>query len=186
MPRKEDREAQAAERAQLAADLERAGHVRIPPGRESTVKERVEYIIAAMSDCTWNGFASRAPLVELWGVTDSTIRNYSAEAWRALKLDPQGLAEHRQALASWVSKQRERAASMVNENTGLPDWSGARGWTELECKLLDIEIDTKRVEMTGKDGGPISVTLDDIDTALKTAAENAAPDADRESSKDEG
>lgn len=188
MSRSEEREAQLDEHRRRTAEIERTSRARPPPGRESSVKERVDYILDEMSEGRWDGYASRAPLATLWCVADSTVRNYSSEAWRALKLDKQALDEKRQTLASWVSKQRERAATMVSFNTGLPDWNGARGWAELECKLLDIEIDTKRVEMTGKGGGPIAVSLDDIEAALKTAGENAAADAnpESESNKDEG
>lgn len=45
--------------------------------------DRVEYVIGLMTDRVWNPDTSRSlqkALSEAWGVTQSTIRNYSAEA----------------------------------------------------------------------------------------------------------
>jgi len=187
--RKKSREQEGREEANRAADAEydfATGETsRAVPGTDSTKEERIAYIVGEMSALRWNGYETRLPLTWAWGVGDSAIRAYAAEASRSLAIDPEEREAHRQALAKWVGLQRERASRMVNTVTGLPDFSAVFKGAELEAKLSKIELDNRKVELTGKDGGPIMAGLAPIimipperaddDDSSKLEVEEAAP-----------
>lgn len=146
------------------------------PDRNAGTSARIAHIVAVMSRGRWDGFPSRVPLAQAWGISDSRVRQFAAEASRMLYSidDPAELDQKRRTLATITAQQRERAAKMISRKTELPDFGSVAKFIELEAKLLGIPIDNKRVELTGKDGGPLAVSLDDVDEALHAAAENDA------------
>lgn len=155
--------AQQKERAEREEAFPNGEEPTLPPipDRRCGTPKRIAYIVAVMAAGQWNGYVTRAKLAEAWGISDSRVRQYSAEASRMLYADddPEELAQKRRSLAAWVAAQRERAARMTSFVTGLPDFGAALKATELEAKLLGIEFESKRrVELTGKNGGPVDLT----------------------------
>lgn len=128
-----------------------------PPGPESKVDQRVEHCWLLMSRGLWRNYATRVELSAAWGVADTTIRDYAAEASRRLRLEPEELdaAKVRHRLA--CEDLRQQALTTFNEVTGMPDFGAALKATELAAKFEGVEIDAKqKIELTGKDGGPIT------------------------------
>jgi len=147
----------------------------IPP-KSSTTEQRIQYIVQVMAMARWEGYVSRAPLAAAWGISDSRVRQYSAEASRTLYADdPQEREENRQQLAASMRRLRDQASRMIDQRSALPDFRSVIAAAELEAKLLGIEIDSKRrVELTGKGGSALVVTLDAVDAALQAAQKNVA------------
>lgn len=114
---------------------------RPPPDRASSTVERVRYIADEMAGGRWDGYNSRAPLAEIWGITDSTVRNYSAEAHRLCEFEPQEILERRRSLGAFVAVQRARASRMVSRVTGLPDFGSVLRAAELEAKFIGIDLE---------------------------------------------
>jgi hypothetical protein len=166
----------AADAAAASALLKSADDASVPPipDKRSGVKTRVAYVVALMSAGKYNGYVSRQPMAKTWGVSDSVVRNYTAEAHRLLTTDDPGELEHRRnSLSAFLAKRREEAAVVVDSRSGIPDYKAVATLTELEAKLLGIPLAPVKVEHTGKDGGPIALTLDDVDAALDAADKNA-------------
>jgi hypothetical protein len=115
-----------------------------PPPRASKTLERVRYIADEMSAGRWDGYATRVPLAEVWGVTDSRVRDYAAEAHRLIAADPQELLERRRSFAGWAALQRQRASSMVNQQTGLPDFGNAVKVAEFEAKCIGLDLEPEK------------------------------------------
>jgi len=111
-------------------------------------------------------YATRAELSEVWGVSDSAIKNYAAEASRNLKMDAAELEQDRIAHAAFVREIRDRAATEVNVVTGLPDFAAALKADEMIGKWEGHNL-AQRIELTGKDGGPI----ENVDVSKMTDAE---------------
>ena len=108
---------------------------------QSSKEDRVLFIVEEMAHGRWDGYASRAAIAEACGLAEATIRHDSAEAHRIVAYDPQEREEKRRSLAAFIAKQRERASEMVNMITGLPDFGAMCKATELEAKLVGIELD---------------------------------------------
>lgn len=91
-----------------------------------------------------------------WGVVDSTIRDYAAEASRRLRLEPEEIeaAKVRHAIA--CEDVRKQALTTFNAITGLPDFGAALKAIDLTAKFEGVEVEKTRLELTGKDGGPIT------------------------------
>lgn len=181
-PKRQKRSKKAERRAKEAEDRIEdtvAGWPPIPDKRSST-ETRVRFIIGLMADGKWECYLSRAPLAQAWGVSDSRIKQYSAEAFRRLNFDdPAEIAERRISLVRWVAKLRERAARATNDVTGLPEWADCLKAVELEAKLLGIEIDSKRrLEVTSPDGlglAELFVRLDEKPASTPPEEPQASP-----------
>jgi hypothetical protein len=144
------------------------------PGLDSTVAERVGWCIYLMTQPDgWNGYLTRAELVMVWEVDDSTVRRYAAEASRTLALDEDGREQAKLAHAAALLATSRRAENTFNAMTGMPDFASAIKARETAAKFQGIVLATG-VEVTGKGGGPVAMTLDDVDEALKAAHANAA------------
>lgn len=113
------------------------------PGPNSSVEERVSYITWLMSRGEWHCWASRKPLIEVWGITDDRCRQLAAEANRRLALDAEDLAQMRASHAAWCMRLRKRAARMRNQATGLPDFASALKAVELAAKFQGIDLEPK-------------------------------------------
>lgn len=126
-----------------------------PPGPESEVAERVNHCWLLMAKGLWNFYASRAELGTLWGVTDSTMRNYAAEAGRRFRMDPdEAEAAKLEHVLSCRRIMRDALAS-ISKVTELPDFMAALKADERIAKYRGIDSEKTKVELTGKDGGPI-------------------------------
>lgn len=159
-----------------ARAYEERGDVPPPPGPESTVQERVEYIANEMVLGRWDGYISRAPLAKAWALTDSRVQQIATEAHRLVAYDPQQREEKRMALAAFVAQQRERAAAMKNRITGLPDFAAALKAAELEAKFVGIEFEEQvvRDEVAMR----IVVEADDAPAAPAPSESSAPPDSE--------
>jgi len=149
------------------------------PGLVSTRAERVAWCIQLMASGYWSGYASRLPLTMLWEVDDSTVRHYAAEASRTLALDDDGREQAKITHAAALLDMSRRAENTFNAMTGMPDFASAIKARETAAKFQGIVLATG-VELTGKGGGPVELSLDDVDEALRSARDNA-----REAAEDE-
>lgn len=142
-----------------------------------SVAERVAHIIQLMSEGRYEGAATRLVLAQKWNVSDDVVRTNAAEAHRQLSADPEEVVRQKASLAAFCGRMREQAATKRNKVTGLADVSAALKAAELQAKFMGIDIEpAKKVELTGSGGGPVSVTLDEVDSALQAAEQNGAPD----------
>lgn len=145
-------------RARELDEQVKAGSIPAPPGLESTVEERVSFIADEMASGRWEAYASRAILAKAWGIGDERVRQLASEAHRLVAFDPEERDRKRASLAAFCAKTRDRASTMLNDITGLPDFGSALKAAELEAKFIGIELaTTNKVEVTGKDGGPLSL-----------------------------
>lgn len=143
------------------------------PSKGSPTTEKVAYITDLMVAGEWNGYATRAMLCEAWNHSDETVRRHAAEAHRRLELDEELIKQTRSAHAVFCERIQREALAMTSHITGLPDFGAALKATELAAKFRGIDIDSaKRIEISGKNGGAITVTLGDVDAALDAAQQN--------------
>lgn len=170
MPGRPAARARAASRAILGP----GPHHKNAPNKDAPVEHRVAFIAEEMAKLNWHGFISRVELAERWGLAEGSIRNYAAEAHRLLKRDPEEMEGRRAELAAACDVVRHHAMTHKNRMTSLPDYGAALKAMELGARFEGIDIDTRKVELTGKNGGAITVSLDDIDKALAVGAENAS------------
>lgn len=171
MPRKKDAPASpVSSRARVGK--KKRSVAKAPPAA------RVAEIRRLMSEGRYEGAATRLQLAEKYGVGEAAIMRDAAEAHHQLAADPEEVARQKASLAAFCGRMREQAATNRNEVTGLADVSSALKAAELQAKFMGIDIEpAKKVELTGAGGGPVSVTLDEVDTALQAAEQNAAPNA---------
>jgi hypothetical protein len=127
---------------------------------------RIAWIVDRMRELAWPVFphslAYRQRLAIAWGVSESTVRDYSAEAHRVIQLDPVDRAMVAYDIARTMDAITQDALATVNEQTGLPDYASAiRAQTE-KARFLGAEP-PKEVKVTGS----VSLaTLDELRRAL--------------------
>lgn len=130
-----------------------------PPERErssgETVEERVRHIADLMTSAKYNGYVTRSKLAKDWGISESTVRNYAAEAHRLVSFDPEERERMRITLAAQARKTWERASVMRSTHTGLPDFPSVISAIKLEATMIGLDVETRRIELSGKNGGPI-------------------------------
>jgi hypothetical protein len=104
-----------------------------------TREQRVRHIAQLMARGEWlNSYSRRCELAASWGVTESAIKHYSAEAHRLLAFDPDERDELRTTLANRMLNIAEDAFARQNEVTGLPDYRSAIQALELFAKFASI------------------------------------------------
>jgi len=137
----------------------------IPPltGKDDK-SARIAWIVDRMRELSWPVFphslAYRQRLAMAWGVSESTVRDYSAEAHRVIQLDPVDRAMVAYDIARTMDAITQDALATVNEQTGLPDYGSAiRAQTE-KARFLGAEP-PKEHKVTG------SVSLASIDELRK-------------------
>ncbi len=160
---------------QLLAGHHAESRARVRPGPESSVVDRVAWCRHLMVAWEWYGASTRRELSALWGVAESTVMNYSAEAHRSIQRSPEELESERLVHASNAERIMLDAYSRASNITGLPDYSAALKANEQAAAFKGLELKAK-VELTGKDGGPIETKsgYDDILTKLARIASDAA------------
>jgi len=125
---------------------------------------RVAWIVDRMRELTWPVFPEslryRQRLAMVWGVSESTIRDYSAEAHRVVELDPIDRAQMSYDIARKMDAISEDALATINEQTGLPDYGSAIRALEAKARFLGAEP-PKEHKVTG------SVSLATIDELRK-------------------
>ncbi len=128
-----------------------------PPAADSEPAERIDYIVQIMARVEWDGYLTRVELAKAWGVTDETVRRYAAEANRRFELDEDEKKQAQLQASLSFQKLHLQALTTFNEQTGMPDFGNAIKARELAVKYQGVVVDEpkKRVELTGKDGGPI-------------------------------
>ncbi len=145
-----------------------------PPGPDSDVQTRVGWCTHLMATGYWSGRKSHKELAEAWNCAVSTVESYAAEASRRLTLDPKALEVERALHAAYCDRIRCEALESVSQVTGLPDYGNALKAVELGARFRGLIDDKRTVELTGKGGGPVAVTFDEIDAALAAADMNAS------------
>lgn len=149
------------------------------PSKDSPIADKVEHITHLMVTGEWRGYATRAQLCEVWSCADETCRRYAAEAHRRLELDEELLQQERVAHAVFCARIQREALATYNVVTGMPDFTAALKATELAAKFRGIELDNRKVELTGRGGGPIALSLEDLETAIAAGEANVADDPDK-------
>lgn len=128
---------------------------------------RVAWIADLMRALMWpvwpDALTYRQKLGIAWGVSESTIRDYAAEAHRVVALDPQDRLEMALDIARKMDAISEDALATINEQTGLPDYGSAIRALEAKAKFLGAEP-PKEVKLTG------SVSLASIDELRKAVS----------------
>jgi hypothetical protein len=104
-----------------------------------TRESRVRHIAQLMSRGEWlNSYRMRCELAAEWGVTESAIRGYSAEAHRLLATDPEERKQLRDALANTFLSIAAEARARTSSVTGLPDMQSALKALELYAKFASV------------------------------------------------
>lgn len=118
--------------------------------------ERVDQIVQLMASGRYDGAATRFELAAKWGVTEATVRHATAEAHRRLKADPEETERLKLSLAQYCAEMKRAAATDRNLTTGLLDINGGIKAAEAQAKFMGIELEPKRIELTGKGGTPLA------------------------------
>jgi hypothetical protein len=87
--------------------------------------DRIHYVADLMASAVWNERTSRRlqkDLGEAWGVSPSTIRNYSTEAGRAIRT---AIVERRASIAQRAIDRLERIAAQDPMHAGVQGLPGA-------------------------------------------------------------
>ena len=112
-----------------------------------TKERRVEAVYRLILD-GWTSAQIRANVRD-WKLTDSQVRRYIAEAWERIEaVNEVELSEHkRRAVAAHYQMLRE--AKTIKEKATV--------WAALS-RLMGLDA-PKAVEISGKDGGPLSIQM---------------------------
>jgi hypothetical protein len=136
--------------------------VKAPPSDIPELEDksaRVGWIVDRMRELSWprwpESLKYRQRLAAAWGVAESTVRDYSAEAHRTVELDPVDKSMVAEDIARTLDAIAQDALATVNEVTGLPDYGSAIRALEAKAKFLGAEP-TKQVHVTG------TVSLEDL------------------------
>jgi len=133
-----------------------------------TVAKRVRYIMSLMASGEWlRSRFYRLELAELWGVTDSAIKLYSAEASRALEFDPEETAQLKAQLAATFLRLAKAAEMNVNQITGQSDLKTAIDAMRLYGDYAGC--DPRTVGPSAATGPAVMVTLNCNDGIAKAA-----------------
>jgi hypothetical protein len=127
----------------------------LPPPRESPTADKVAHCVRLMIRGQWRGYLTRHQLSEAWGYSDDTVSRLAAEASRRFKLDPEQIEQEKIAHAMAFERIERRALRMCSHVTGLPDFANAIKARLEMAHFQGIADGPKRLELTGKDGGPI-------------------------------
>lgn len=153
-PRNPPRDAPIAPAIEPPSDIPALGDAR----------DRVGWIVDRMRDLSWpvwpQSLRFRQRVAEAWGISESTVRNYTAEAHRVVELDAVDRAQVAQDIARQLDAVAQDALSCVNEVTGLPDYPSVIRALESRAKFLGAEP-SREVKLSG------TVSLASIDELRK-------------------
>lgn len=134
-------------------------------------RDRVAWIVSLMRELAWPAWPEslrfRQRVAEVWGISESTVRNYTSEAHRFVELDAVDRAQVAQDIARQLDAVAQDALSCVNEVTGLPDYPSVIRALETKAKFLGAEP-SKEVKLTG------TVSLASIDELRKAVDDDGA------------
>lgn len=144
----------------------------------TTPDARRDFIAHLMAQDLWPSYPEsvrfRTLLQAAWGVGDSSVRKYAAEAHRLLAFSPDERDQMRAELARRFAGYAQVAMANRNNVTGLPDIPSAIKATELVGKYLGLEPETKI-----QHGGSIALdTLDDLRERMAQVSSAEAVDGD--------
>ena len=91
-----------------------------------------------MATGAYSGYPTRLLLSETWGVTDSAIRKYAAEAHRAVGADSEEKKWLQASMAALCQDVRRRAATTFSTATGMPDFKAELDAIELAAEFLAL------------------------------------------------
>lgn len=132
-------------------------------------RDRVAWIVDRMRDLSWPVWPAslrfRQRIAEAWGISESTVRNYTAEAHRVVELDAVDRAQVAQDIARQLDAVAQDALASVNEVTGLPDYPSVIRALESKAKFLGAEP-SKEVKLSG------TVSLASIDELRKAVGDD--------------
>lgn len=121
--------------------------------------ERVDRIAEMMRAGEWVRGDSVVPLAEEWDVSESRVRELSAEAWRRVCSEADTPKEARPNIVGTllVAMERALAAGKYNDVAKIADvWTriiGAREPEKQEIAFTEEQARAKYRELTGKDWG---------------------------------
>lgn len=106
----------------------------------TTVEERVTYIAdRLMRRGRWVKHKTQMELAAAWVLDPATIRGYSAEASRSLRLDPDERDALRAELAAHAARLRRMATRERSKVTGLRNIEAALKAIELHARLVGLD-----------------------------------------------
>jgi len=127
----------------------------------------VHFVADLMAEDKWpcwpDSLVFRRMLGDIWGVSESSVRAYAAEAHRMVALNPEDRAVLQEELAKRMKRIADDAETRCSTATGLPDYGSAVKALESYAKFSGIELEQK-VKLSG------SVKLEDLD-ALRRKVE---------------
>ena len=92
---------------------------RVPlPRPETDVEGRTRHIMRLMANLQWVGGVTNYELAERWGVSPSTVKDYSAEASRRLRAEGPEEAELRLQLKQGAVARAAKMALLADEAAG--------------------------------------------------------------------
>lgn len=129
-----------------------------------TVDKRVEHIARLMATGQWRVERSqRTKLGGIWGVCDTQVKRYAAEAHRLLAFDHETREQLRMWLIADLKATLEKAKTEKSKLTGMHDYGAILGAYDriakyaslpLEETMLDDTGPAMRVEILGADPEP--------------------------------
>ena len=121
----------------------------IPDLSESGVRARVNYVADLMRRHAWDTRVTTPALAEKWGLSESTIGNYAAEASRIVVA---GLPTGEWGKAGFMTKAQEVYEAAMQAGA----YAAALESQKWAASLCGHSPTTKtKTELSGPDGGPI-------------------------------
>lgn len=120
---------------------------------------RVDRIYEMMRAGEWVRGESAGPLAEEWGISESTVRNMSAEAWRRVCAESDDPRKARPDIVAnlRVAMERALACGKFGDVAKVADvWTriiGAREPEKQEIAFTEEQARAKYKELTGKEWG---------------------------------
>lgn len=106
-----------------------------------SVSDRVAYVADLMAKGEYRTRLTGKWLSQLWGLAETTIGGYAAEASRLLQVPSEERGARRAVMAAWFEARANDAATRRSFVTGLPDMGAALKAMELYGRYAGLEAD---------------------------------------------
>lgn len=104
---------------------------------EETVQDRIEMILDMLITGNWNGKVSLRALARRWGVAESTVKNYKAEASHRAKAmdDPEKIGETREQTLMMLRRQAQQFL-LGDPANGI--WPDRKAWLRTQRLIAEV------------------------------------------------
>lgn len=118
-------------------------------GSAPVIEERIRIVLGHLTNLTWDTVTAEA-LATQWGLSLSTVQNYSAEAWRYYKIAGE-MPWLREVLVAKLFRS-------INACEQDGDQRGVQNGIDLALRATGNMPATKtKAEVSGPDGGPVQM-----------------------------